>query len=196
VASFTQRRPYSALDLPHPTRDGLVFLGLAVAALALDADPSLPWAAGVAAAALFAVAGIVRTAQAHRELVAVRLAADRLIVNAPTSRDASELVRWRAETLTARPERDRMQREVGRTLHMLDPRRLPSASPLRRPEARACKELLEQLEARLGSEQPVSARGIVLAQVLLRDPASPLYSDGPDQNLARALRRVVGALEP
>src|SRR5216117_808686 len=115
MATFTQRRPYSALDLPHPTRDGLVFLGLAVAALALDADPSLPWAAGVAAAALFAVAGIVRTAQAHRELV-----------------------RWRAETLTARPERDRMQREVGRTLHMLDPRRLPSASPLRRPEARAC----------------------------------------------------------
>jgi hypothetical protein len=196
VATFTQRRPYSALDLPNPTRDGLVFLGLAIAALALDADPSLPWAAGVAAAALFGVAGIVRSAQAHRELVAVRLAADRLIVNAPTSRDASELVRWRSQTLTARPERDRMRREVERTLQMLDPRRLPSASPLRRPEARASKELLEQLGVRLGSERPVAARGIILAQVLLRDAASPLYSDGPEQNLSRALRRVLGALEP
>jgi hypothetical protein len=79
---------------------------------------------------------------------------------------------------------------------MLDPRRLPSASPLRRPEARASKELLEQLGVRLGSERPVAARGIILAQVLLRDAASPLYSDGPEQNLSRALRRVLGALEP
>ncbi len=196
MATFTHRRPYSALDLPHPGRDALVFAGLVVAALLLNADPQLPWAAGIGAAVLFATAGAVRTVQAQRELAAVRRAADRLIVNAPTSRDASELVRWRCAELTARAERDRLQREVGRTLHMLDPRLLPSVSPLRRPDARACRELLEQLEARLGDERPVSARGIVLAQVLLRDPASPLYSDGPEQNLARVLRRVLGALEP
>ena len=133
---------------------------------------------------------------AHRELTAVRRAADRLIVNAPTTRDASELVRWRSAELTARPERDRLRREVGTTLRRLDPRLLPSASPLRRPEARACRELLEELQVRLGDERQVSARGIVLAQVLLRDPVSPLYSDGPEQNLARLLRRVLGALEP
>lgn len=190
------RRPYSALDLPHPGRNALVFLGLVVCALALEADPQLPWVAGVAAALLFAIAGTLRTAQARRELAAVRRSADRLILNAPTSRDASELVRWRCAELTGGAERERLRREVARTLHMLDPRLLPSASPLRRPEARASKGLLEQLEARLGGERPVSARGVLLARVLLRDPASPLYSDGPDQNLARMLRRVLGALEP
>jgi hypothetical protein len=196
MASVLQRRPYSALDLPHPGRDALVFIGLVVVALALDADPQLPWAAGVVAAALFAVAGAVRTEQARRELTAVRRSADRLIVSAPTSRDASELVRWRSAELTGRTEREKLRRETGRTLHMLDPRLLPAASPLRRPEARACRELLEQLERRLGDERPVTARGIVLARVLLRDAASPLYSEGPEQNLARVLRRVLGALEP
>ena len=196
MASVARRRQYSALDLPHPGRDALVFLGLVAVALALDADPELPWVAGVTAALLFAVAGAVRTEQARRELAAVRRAADRLIVNAPTSRDASELVRWRSAELSTRIERERLSREVGRTLRMLDPRLLPSASPLRRPEARACRELLEQLEQRLGDERQVSARGIVLARLLLRDPASPLYSEGPEQNLARVLRRVLGALEP
>jgi hypothetical protein len=196
VAALLQHRPYSALDLPRPRHDALVFLGLGVVALALDADPRLPWAAGVAAAALFAVAGAVRTIQGRRELAAVRRSADRLLVTAPTSRDASELVRWRSGELTARVERDRLRREVGRTLHMLDPRLLPSASPLRRSEARSCRELLEQIELRLGDERPVCARGIILARVLLRDPASPLYSEGPEQNLARVLRRILGALEP
>ena len=196
MAALPHRRSYSALDLPHPWRDALVFIALVAAALALDADPRLPWAAGVVAALLFAVAGTVRTVQASRELAAVRRAADRLIVNAPTSRDASELVRWRCAELTTRAERDRLVREVERTLRALDPRLLPSASPLRRPEARASKELLEQLEARLGQERPVSARGIVLAQAFLRDPASPLYSDGPEQSIARMVRRILGALEP
>jgi hypothetical protein len=40
-------------------------------------------------AALFATAGAVRSLRAHRELVAVRQAADRLIVGSPTSRTTS-----------------------------------------------------------------------------------------------------------
>jgi hypothetical protein len=169
---------------------------LVAAALVLDADPRLPWIVGVAAAALFGVAGATRTIQTRRELTMVRRTADRLIVHAPTSRDASELVRWRCAELTRREHRDRLARGVHATLDALDPRRLPSASPLRRPDARGAQPLLEQLHARLADEQPVAARGIILTQILLQDAASPLYSEGPEQNLARTLRRVLGALEP
>jgi hypothetical protein len=196
MATFRQPRPYSALDLPHPWRAALVFAALVAAAFALEIDPELPWTVGVVAAFLFGVAGGVRTAQTHHELTVVRRSADRLIVDAPTSRDASELVRWRCTELTTRAQRDRLRREVKRTLRMLDPGRLPSASPLRRPEARANRHLLTQLAERLGDEQPVSPRGILLAQTLLRDPAGPLFSESTGRELARALRRVLGALEP
>jgi hypothetical protein len=134
--------------------------------------------------------------QERRELAAVRRTADRLIVHDPLSRDASELVRWRSGELTRREERDRLARCVTSTLAALDPQRLPSASPLRRPQARASRDLLEQLRARLADEQPVAARGILLTRLLLQDPASPLYSESPELALPRLVRRALGALEP
>jgi hypothetical protein len=173
----------------------VVFFLLVSAALALEADPALPWLVGVAAAGLFGAAGMVRAVQSHRELSSVRRTADRLIVHTPTSRDASELVRWRSEELTTRAQRDRLAREIERTLHALDPRRMPSASPLRRPEARRCRSLFEQLEQRLSDERPIAARGMLMAETLLRDPASPLYADAGEQDLPRLLRRALGALE-
>jgi hypothetical protein len=196
VAALRHPRPYSTLDLPRPRRAALAFGLLAAAALSLDADPELPWAAGVAAAGLFLAAGAVRTVRERRELSSVRRSADALIFHAPTSRDASELVRWRSAELTTRAERDRLTREISRTLHAADPGRLPSASPLRRPETRGSRDVLVRLQARLADERPVSARGVLLAQTMLRDPASPLYSDDPDQSVARMVRRVLGALEP
>jgi hypothetical protein len=187
---------YSSLDLPRPAHSALVFAVLCAAALALDAAPSLPWTAGVAAAGLFAVAGVARTIHERQELAGVRRTADRLIVHAPTSRDASELVRWRCAELTTRAARERLRREVGRTVHALDPELLPSAVPIRRPAARACRELFLEVERRLADERPVAARGVLLAQALLRDAASPLYSEETEHLLAPTLRRVLGALEP
>ena len=187
---------YSSLDLPRPGRSALLFALLCAAALALDAAPSLPWTAGVVAGVLFAVACAARTVREHRELGRVRRTADRLIVYAPTSRDASELVRWRCAELTTRTARERHRREVARTLRMLDPGRLPSASPLRRSAARSFRDLFVQVEHRLGDERPVAARGILLAQALLRDAASPLYSEETEHLLGPALRRILGALEP
>jgi hypothetical protein len=190
------RVPYSSLDLPRPGRAALAFGALVAAALALDADPSLPWEAGVVAAGFFAAAGTVRTLREHHELAAVRRAADRLIVHAPRSRDASELVRWRSEELTTRAVRDGLQREVERLRRSLDPARLPSASPLRRPAARGSDDLLQDLAVRLGDARPISARGILLARSFLRDPESPLYSEANALLIPRTLRRILGALEP
>jgi hypothetical protein len=198
VAATLRHRParYASLDLPRPWRSAGAFGALVVVALLLDAAPTLPWVAGAFAALLFGTAGCVRTLQTSRDLAAVRRAADRLIVHSPTSRDASALVRWRSEELTCRAQRERLRREVGRTLRSLDPLRLPSSSPLRRADARRDAALFDALAARLADERAIAARGVLLAQALLRDPASPLYSDGPEQTLAHTLRRVLGALEP
>ncbi len=184
----------SDLDLPRPGRSALNFAALAAVSLALDLDPRLPWPAGVLGAGLFLAAGGVRTLQGRHELAAVRHVADRLIVDKPRSPDASAVVRWRSDELTSRAARDALRREVDRTLRALDPARLPSASPLRRPVVRSSDDLLEALAGRLGDEQPVAARGVLLTQRLLRDPASPLYSEG--LLLPRELSRVLGALEP
>jgi hypothetical protein len=186
----------STLDLPRPAKAALPYVALALAALALDADPRLPWLAGAVGAVLFATAGAVRTVRARHELTAVRRTADRLIVHTPHSREASELVRWRCDELTTRPKRESLRRDIVRLLHSLDPARLPSASPLKRPAARGCKDLFVALATRLGDEQPVAARGILLAQSLLHDATSPLFADDADTLLAPAVRRVTGALEP
>ena len=62
--------------------------------------------------------------------------------------------------------------------------------------ARSCRDLFVQIERRLADERPVAARGILLAQALLRDVASPLYSEETEHLLAPTLRRIQGALEP
>ena len=49
--------------------------------------------------------------------------------------------------------------------------------------------------ATLASDHPVTARGVLLARQLLRDPGSPLFSDESEHLLPRALTRVLGALE-
>jgi hypothetical protein len=186
----------STLDLPRPGKAALPYVALALAALALDVDPRLPWLAGAAGAVLFATAGAVRTVRARQELAAVRRSADRLIVHAPHSRDASDLVRWRCRELTTGAKRERLRRDIEQLLHSLDPAKLPSASPLKRPAARGCADLFTALAARLADEQPVAARGMLLAQSLLHDATSPLFADDADTLLAPALRRVTGALDP
>ena len=183
-----------ALDLPHPRRAAACFAVLAAAALCLELDPRLPWIVGLVAVALFGGAGAVRTLQERNELAAVRRSADALILHTPTSRDASELVRWRSAELTSRTQREQLARDIARTLRALDPTRMPSASPLRRPDARSCRPLFDALTERLLDEHPVAARGILLTQTLLRDSSSPLYSGG--RSLGHALRRALGALEP
>lgn len=194
MAVYAQDR--SQLDLPRPLRAAAPLVALAVAALLFDADPRLPWLVGVAAAAFFLAAALVRLVRAERELAAVRRTADRLIVHDLRSHDASKLVRWRCDELTAPAARAALRREVERTLADLDPRKLPGASPLNRPALRANAAALRQIAARLGSAGPVSARGILLTRALLRDGCGPLYSDQAELLLPRALQRVVGALEP
>jgi hypothetical protein len=194
VATHAERP--ASLDLPRPFQAAWPLLALAVLALLLEIDPRLPWLLGLCGAACFSGAGAIRAWLARRELDAVRRTADRLIVYEPCSRNASALIRWRAEELTQPEERARLARELERTFRQLDPSRLPSASPLRRAASRHHEELLRRLAGRLADGGPVAARGILLTRQLLRDPASPLYAEGAEDLLARALTRALGALEP
>ncbi len=184
------------LDLPRPFRSAPPLAVLALVAGAFDLDPRLPWLVGVFAASCFALAAAVRATRARIELARVRRAADRLIVHELRSRDASELVRWRCDELTSRASLDALKREVERVLRDLDPAKLPSASPLRRPAARANEAQLRALADRLGGRRLVTARGVLLLRSLLHDGGSPLYAEDADLVLPRALSRVLGALEP
>jgi hypothetical protein len=194
MASHASR--YSALDLPRPFRAAAPFVVLAAVCSLSEIDARLPWLVGAFGAVCFAVAGVVRGVRAELELAAVRRTADRIIVHEPSSYDASDLVRWRSEELTSREALDAQRREVERTIAALDPRKLPSASPIQRPAARANEPLLREISARLALSRPVSPRGILLLRSLLRDGGSPLYDDQAAILLPRALRRIRTALEP
>lgn len=187
---------YSSLDLPRPLHAAWPLLALAACSLAFEADPRLPWLLGLAAGLFFAVAAGARAWRSHRELEAVRRTADRLIVRAPRARDASELILWRSRELTDPDARAALRRELERTIRQLDRATLPSSSPLRRVAARRHEDLLRAIAVRVGDAHPVSARGILLARQLVRDPASPLYAEDAEALLARMLSRILGALEP
>ena len=185
---------FGTLDLPRPGRSAAPLLALAAVALAFEADHALRFA-GLVAAGCFALAAAVRAARARHELAGVRRAADRLILTDPRGGEVSELIQWRTRELVDPEARARLRREVERTLESLDPAHLPSASPLRRGPVRRNERLLRSLAERVGDERPVAARGVLLVRGLLRDPASPLSSEG-DEPLARTLSRVLGALDP
>jgi hypothetical protein len=193
MASYARPRP--PLELPRPGRSAAPFAVLCIAALAFLAAPRL-WPAAAIAGGLFGSAGGVRALVARRELTKVRRAADRLILQTRPGTSADALVDWRTRELTQPESRHELQRDIERTLRMLAPGRLPSASPLRRPAARRNAELFRLLADRLGDERPVAARGVVLAAHLLRDAASPLYNENAELLLPRALTRVLSALEP
>jgi hypothetical protein len=192
VASHVQS--FGGIDLPRPGRAALPLLAVALAALALEADPQLRLA-GVAAAACFALAATIRAERARLELRAIRRSADRLILASAVGVEGSDVVRWRTLELVDPATRSGLAREIEQVLRSVDPARLPSASPLRRGVARRHGEMLRRLEERMLDGGPVTARGVLQLRRLLRDPASPLYDEHAG-DLSRALARVLVELEP
>jgi len=190
----THAPSFGTLDLPRPGRAALPLLALAVVALALEASPELRLA-GLAAAACFGLAAVVRVERARAELRAIRRSADRLILASATGVEGSDIVRWRALELVATPTRQGLARELEQALRRVDPARLPSASPLRRGVARRHEHMLRRLEERMLDGRPVTARGVLLLRRLLREPGSPLY-DEQAGDLSRALAHVLLELDP
>jgi hypothetical protein len=190
----THAPSYGRLDLPRPGRAVLPLVLLAAVALALEADPALRLA-GAAAAGCFALAAVVRAERAKAELRAVRRVADRLILADAFGAEGSDILRWRTLELVAPASRESLVRELEQLLRSSDPTRLPSASPLRRGVVRRHWELLSRLEERMLDGRPVTARGMLLLQRVLREPGSPLYDDHAG-DLSRAISHVLVELEP
>ncbi|MGZ4346360.1 MAG: hypothetical protein ACXVFB_04065 [Gaiellaceae bacterium] len=96
----------------------------------------------------------------------------------------------RASQLTSRRHRRRLADALD---HVLEATRLPPSCQARgvilpcRPSVRASAPQLIELAARLRSDEPVAAAGIVRLEVLLCDGAGPVYTPGHGDVLAGAL---------
>jgi hypothetical protein len=181
--------------IPHPWLAALPLLALAVASVALDAAPQLPWTVGVAVAAFFLLAAAARAIQRYAELRQLRAAADRLIRRDDTRMQQSSFLAWRAEELTKQSRRRTLARSLRHVVRELDASTLPGASPINRRAARPFADKLSEL-ARLVEDPDthISARGVLLAESLLTDSTSPLYDRQRASNIASALVQVERAL--
>jgi hypothetical protein len=181
--------------IPRPWLAALPLLALAAASVALDAAPQLPWIVGVAVAVLFLLAGMARALQRYVELRQLRAAADRLIRRDNARIQQSPFLGWRAAELTKPSRRRTLAASLRHVVRELDAAALPGASPLNRRAARPHVDKLSEL-ARLVEDPDirVSARGVLLAESLLTDAASPLYDRERADNLGPALVHVERAL--
>jgi hypothetical protein len=112
--------------------------------------------------------------------------------------ETSEQLALRARQLTDPSNQRRIARELRRVIDYAERHRSGAAisavvidAPSVRRGRRPIAELAEQLE-RAG---PASPRGIVLAQTLLTDGASPLFNRHADRTVASAVRDIREALE-
>jgi hypothetical protein len=102
----------------------------------------------------------------------------------------------RARALTGRSERDRVASGIEKVVdNAEDPNfRLSAAAPVDGAAVLAARDELRALAARLRSDEPVHARGIALADVLLADTDSALYPPTDRERLRAAARAAIDAL--
>src|ERR1051325_1707733 len=151
---------------PRPVRTAWPFVGLAALALLLDADPRLPWLAGVATASFFLGAAGVRGSRSYLELRSLRSAADVQILRGVRIPYA-DFVGWRPPALEGPPAPRHLIRALERVT-------LPGAAPVNRVVARRYLPQLRELDDLLDGE--CAARGLLLLDQFLTNSGSPLYA--------------------
>ena len=115
----------------------------------------------------------VESLRSRRVLRASRRAADAEFLRLPAP---SLRLAWRAAELVVPKRRLELARSVRRVVRDADPRYLPSAHPINRVAVRGSADDLLAMADRLADlENPVSPRGILLAERLLTDGSGPLY---------------------
>src|SRR5262249_34563202 len=121
----------------------------------------------------------------------LRMAADAQLLSGAAA-DSLPLLAWRASQLTSDRNRRILARSLRGVLSELDGHVLPGASPLNRAATRPHSDLIETLADRLEEvARPVSARGILLVEVLLTDGSGPLYARDPAGEIGEALERCL-----
>jgi hypothetical protein len=172
---------------PRPIRSAWPFVALALLALLLDADPRLPWLAGVATAACFLVAGGIRGARSYLELRSLRRAADVQILRGVRTPYA-DFVGWRAHELEDPRARRRFRQPLRHLIRDLERVTLPGAAPVNRVLGRRHLDQLRELYDLLDGE--CTARGLLLLDQFLTHPGSPLYARERAAAFGRALTEI------
>jgi hypothetical protein len=132
----------------------------------------------------------VRSWEARRALRAERRRADEELM---ASRLASPRLAWRVAELVADLHRTDVGRSLTAVAHAADERLLPAASPVDRGVVRECRaELLELASRFYDLDTPIRARGVLLAERLLRDGA--LYAPTSTERLRHELERCLNEL--
>jgi hypothetical protein len=129
----------------------------------------------------------------RRALRAARRTADEelLLSSVPPLRLA-----WRAAELVVPKNRLGLARSVRGLVRDADARSLPGPAPIDRLAVRAASPALMAVAARLDDlEHPVSPRGVLLVDRLLRDPDGPVYRRGEAGELDDAVETASRALE-
>jgi hypothetical protein len=131
--------------------------------------------------------------RARRSLQAARNAADVELLRSPVP---SLSVAWRAAELVVPRKRLGLARSFRRLLRDADPRYLAGAQPFDRNAVRAAAEHLRAIAGRLENlERPVAPCGVLLAERLFTDGASPLYDRSRPGALALYLEATLASLE-
>lgn len=189
----TAKRP--GAGAPRPL--AALLPGLASAAfvlgVGLEAGIAWPWVTSIVCLLVSVAASqAVRvTVDRHRR----RLAADRRLLSEMRS-SASLAFGWRARELTTARRRRRLARNLQHIEREVCGEALPGPLPLNKRAIRAHLALLRALRERLEDRnRPVTARGVLLVERLLRERRSPLHAYLPAEVLAEALRAALAAVD-
>jgi hypothetical protein len=171
-------------------------LALALGALLAGLAPPVGWPRALAAAGLLALVGAVRAGREALELDRRRRLADEWLLWGAAARASSPLLRWRADELTSPRLRVTLAHGLRRIERESRAAGATGPVPLNKAAIRRQLGLLHALAGRLEDRsRPVAVPGMVLAERLLTDPASPLYCAVPDDAVAGALREALSALD-
>ena len=135
----------------------------------------------------------VRSWEARRTLRGARRRADEEL---SATRLPPPRLAWRAKELVADEHRTDLARSLTDVVHAADERLLPTASPIARVAVRECRPQLLAIAARLFElSKPVSARGVLLVEELLKNGSGPLYGRGDRERLHVAVSNILAVLD-
>jgi hypothetical protein len=186
-------------DTEVPARPLLVALPqncLALLVLAVGYAAAISWPFVLAIACSLVVVSLLQAARVAAELGRRRRVADEWLLWGAATPPPPALLSWRADELTSPRLRSSLAHSLRRIEREVCGGSPPGPVPLNTRALRRHVGLVRALQERLEDRaRPVSARGMLLIDRLLAEPAGPLYSRVPHELLAEAMSEALAALD-